>query len=107
MSIKLHSKKVPKPASSAACGVIADTIDHHELSQADVARAMNVSPGLVSDIVKGKKGVSAEFAIRFEKCFGVSAEWLVRTQAFHDYCIAWHKKARDISAEVKPVKRST
>jgi addiction module HigA family antidote len=74
--------KVPRCSSKPACGLVADTIEHYGLSQAEVARAMKVSPGLLSDIVKGKKGLSAEFALRFEKCLGVSAEWLYHSLSY-------------------------
>ena len=101
--MKPKPNKVPRCETNAACGMVADTIDYYGLSQAEVARAMKVSPGLLSDIVKGKKGLSAEFALRFEKCLGVSAEWLLKTQAFYDYCSAYHKKAHLLS-DVKRIK---
>jgi len=103
--MKKGIKKVPHCTSNAACGLVADTIEHYGLSQAEVARAMKVSPGLLSDVVKGKKGLSAEFALRFEKCLGVSAEWLLRTQAFYDYCTAYHKKF-DALSDVQALKQS-
>jgi addiction module HigA family antidote len=101
--MKTQRNKVPRCETNAACGMVADTIAHYGLSQAEVARAMKVSPGLLSDIAKGKKGLSAEFALRFEECLGVSAEWLLKTQAYHDYCSAYHQKA-DVIAEVQPIK---
>ena len=104
--MKTKPNKVPRCETNAACGMVADTIDYYGLSQAEVARAMKVSPGLLSDIVKGKKGLSAEFALRFEKCLGVSAEWLLKTQAFYDYSSAYHKKAHQLS-EVKRIKLTT
>ena len=103
--MKPKINKVPKLAGNAACDIVADTIKHYGLSQAEVARAMKVSPGLLSDIIKDKKGISAEFALRFEKCLGVSAEWLLRTQSFYDYCSAYHKKA-DALSEVQPLKQT-
>ena len=103
--MKTKINKVPRCETNAACGMVADTIDYYGLSQAEVARAMKVSPGLLSDIVKGKKGLSAEFALRFEKCLGVSAEWLVKTQAFYDYSTAYHKKS-DALSEVQPLKQT-
>ena len=97
--------KVPRCLSNPACGLVADTIEYYGLSQAEIARAMKISPGLLSDIIKDKKGVSAEFALRFERCLGVSAEWLLRTQAFYDYCTAYHKKA-DVLSEVQSLKQT-
>ena len=101
--MKKETNKVPRCETNAACGMVADTIAHYGLSQAEVARAMKVSPGLLSDIVKGKKGLSAEFALRFEKCLGVSAEWLLKTQAYYDYCSAYHNKV-ELLADVQPIK---
>ena len=101
--MKTETNQVPRCETNAACGMVADTIKYHGLSQAEVARAMKVSPGLLSDIIKGKKGLSAEFALRFEKCLGVSAEWLLKTQAFYDYCTAYHKKA-ELLSDVQRIK---
>jgi antitoxin HigA-1 len=101
--MKTKLNEIPRCETNPACGMVADTIAHYGLSQAEVARAMKVSPGLLSDVVKGKKGLSAEFALRFEKCLGVSAEWLLKTQAFYDYCSAYHKKA-ELLVDVKPIK---
>ena len=94
-------KKIPRRSHNAAAGLIEDTIAHHGLSRAEVARAMQVSPGLICDIIKGRKGVSVDFALRFEQCLGVSAQWLLRLQSFHDYCVAYHSKGKTISMDVK------
>jgi len=90
--------KIPNPKSNPAAGMVADMITHHGLTQKTVALAMRISPGLLSDIVRGKKGISAEFALRFEKCLGLSAEWLLRTQAHYDYCVAYHGKKATITS---------
>ena len=103
--MKPKINKVQKLAGNAACDIVADTIEHFKLSQAEMARAMKISPGLLSDIVKDKKGISAEFALRFEKCLGVSAEWLLRTQSFYDYCSAYHQKSEKLS-EVQVLKQT-
>jgi len=94
-------KQVPRRSHNAAAGLIEDTLAYHGLSQAAVAKAMNVSPGLICDILKGRKGVSTDFALRFEKCLGVSAKWLLRIQSFHDYCVAYHAKREVIKKEVQ------
>ena len=99
--IPRDSKKIPRRSRNAAAGLIADTIEHHGLTQAAVAEAMGVSPGLICDIIKGRKGVSVDFALRFEKCMGISAPWLLRLQSFHDYCVAYHSKGKAISRNVK------
>ncbi len=101
LGIPLDPKQVPRRQHNAAAGLIEDTLAHHGLTQAAVARAMNISPGLICDIIKGRKGVSTDFALRFEKCLGISAQWLLRVQGFHDYCTAYHAKGKQISGEVQ------
>ncbi len=54
-----------------------------------------------SDIINGRKGVSVDFALRFEQCLGVSAQWLLRLQSFHDYCVAYHSKREAIAKDVR------
>lgn len=94
-----HKKqvKVPRCETSAAAEMVADTIEHYGLIQKEVACAMGISPAMLSGVVSGRKKVSAEFALRFERCLGLSAEWLLRTQSFHDYCTAYHDKAEQVS----------
>ena len=43
----------------------------------------------------------ADTALRFEQCFAVRAEWLMRLQAKHDYYKAYHEKSQNIKKEVK------
>jgi len=100
------TQKVPRCETNPATGIVSDTIQHYNLTQSEVAKAMSISPGLLSDIVNGKKGVSAEFAIRFEHCLGISAEWLLKTQAFYDYCTAYHNRPTPINKIVTPLRRS-
>jgi addiction module HigA family antidote len=95
------NQNVPRLTTNPACGMVADMITHHGLSQKEVATAMKISPGLLSDIIRGKKGVSAEFALRFEHCLGLAADWLLRMQAHYDYCTAYHGKIPAIQKEVQ------
>lgn len=91
---------VPNPKLNPASELVKDTIEHYNYTQAEVAKAMNISTALLNGVIKGTRAVSVEFALRFEQCLGLSAEWLLRTQNFHDYCVAYHKKATKISNEV-------
>ena len=94
-------QKIPRLATNPACGMIGDMIAHYELSQKEVATAMMISPGLLSDVIRGRKGVSVEFALRFELCLGLAADWLLRTQAHYDYCTAYYSKIPAIQKEVQ------
>jgi hypothetical protein len=52
------------------------------------------------DILKGRKGVSADFALRFERCLGISAQWLLDLQSQYDFSKAYHTKKALIEKEV-------
>ena len=58
---------------------IREHIDHSRLTITEAAEALGiVRPGL-SDLLNGKRGISAEMAVRLSKVFGDSEEsWLAR-----------------------------
>ena len=93
--------KVPKPLSNPAAAIIRDTIGHHGVTQADAAVAMNISKAQLSDIICQRKGVSAAIALRFQFCFGVPADLVIRLQAQFDYQKAYHAKSEQIRKEVR------
>ena len=95
--------KIPNPPSNPVAGLLRDTLAHHGLSQAAAARAMNISPGVICDIIKDRKPVSTELALRLERCLGLSADFILKVQAHYHYCAAYHARASQIAAEVKPL----
>jgi addiction module HigA family antidote len=62
-----------------------------------LARDIVVHPGRISGIVKGKRAVTADTALRLAKYFGTTAEIWVRLQADYDLRIA----QRAVGAEVE------
>ena len=61
---------------------------------------MNISTAQLSDIIRQRKGVSAAIAVRFQFCFGIPADFLVRLQAQYDFQKALHAKGPGIQREV-------
>lgn len=94
-------KKIPNPPSNPVAGLIRDTLAHHGLTQAAAAKAMRISPGVICDVIKGRKPVSTELALRLEHCLGLSADFILKVQAHFHYCVAYHAKSSLIAAEVK------
>jgi antitoxin HigA-1 len=54
------------------------------LNQSELAQRCGCSPRKINEIVNGKRGISASFAIILEKALGTSAEMWVRMQAEYD-----------------------
>ena len=98
--IELQNNEIPIPGTNPAAGMIKDTLDYRGATQVDVAKAMRISPSVLCDILKGRKGVSADFALRFERCLGISAQWLLDLQNQYDFSKAYHGKIKKIEEEV-------
>ena len=54
------------------------------LNQVGFAKLCGCSPRKINEIVNGKRGISASFAIVLEEVLGTSAEMWVRMQAEYD-----------------------
>lgn len=74
------------------------------LSAAALARAIRVPPNRVSQILAGKRSVSADTALRLGKYFGVSPEIWLELQADYDLRVArrttWRRVEPRIPARV-------
>jgi addiction module HigA family antidote len=73
------------------------------LSQNALARALNVPPRRVNEIVLEKRGITADTALRLARYFGTSAEMWAGLQADYDLRLARHEKAQAIEREVAPM----
>ena len=95
--------KIPKPVSNPAAALIRDTIAHHGVTQIEAAQAMNISKAQLSDVIRQKKGVSAGIALRFQFCFGVPGDLLIRLQGQFDFQKAYHGKSGNLRKEVRAI----
>lgn len=95
--------KIPKPISNPAAALIRDTIIHHGITQAEAAEAMKVSKAQLSDVIRQKKGVSANLALRIQLCLGIPGDLLIRLQAQFDYQKTFHTKNRELQIEVRAI----
>ena len=73
-----------------------------ELSQNALARALNVPPRRMNEIVLEKRGITADTALRLARYFGVSAQMWVNLRARYDLAAAEDALAGRIEREVLP-----
>lgn len=69
-----------------------------ELSSSRLARDLDVPAGRLSEIINGKRAITADTALRLEKYFGVSAQFWLNLQSRYDLKIA----RREIWPAVEP-----
>ena len=73
------------------------------LSQNALARALNVPPRRINEIVLEKRGITADTALQLARYFGTSAEMWAGLQADYDLRRVRYEKARTIEREVEPL----
>ena len=67
---------------------LAETLDELDLSQAEFARAIGVSPMRISHVIKGARPVTAELALLFGRALAQSPEYWLNLQSAYDLKIA-------------------
>ena len=75
-----------------------------ELSQADVGRRLRMPLNRLNELIKGKRGITPDTALRLAELFRVSADFWMNLQAARDLWYAQHeRKQRGESGSIRPV----
>jgi addiction module HigA family antidote len=91
-----------KIRNNPAAGLIRDELETRNIPAARAARDMAIPRSRLSDIFAGRKGVSADTALRFERYLGIPAHLLIRLQAEYDLSKALADKGLEIKRAIMP-----
>ncbi|QAY60962.1 addiction module antidote protein, HigA family [Microbacterium protaetiae] len=80
-----------------------DFIEGFEITQNKLAVAIGVPPRRINEIVHGKRGITADTALRLERYFGVSAQFWLNLQTRYELDLAEDRIAEQIAA-ITPLK---
>ena len=80
-----------------------DFIKGFEITQNKLAVAIGVPPRRINEIVLGKRGISADTALRLARYFGVSAQFWLNLQTRYELDLAEDRAAEQIAA-ITPLK---
>lgn len=75
-----------------------DFIQGFGITQNRLALAIGMPPRRINEIVHGKRGVTADTAVRLAKYFGTSAELWMNLQSNHELRLQWHALRQQIDA---------
>ena len=75
-----------------------DFIKGFEITQNKLAVAIGVPPRRINEIVHGKRGITADTALRLERYFGVSAQFWLNLQTRYELDLAEDRVAEQITA---------
>ncbi len=76
------------------------------LSANALAKALHVPAPRVNDIVRGRRGVTADTAMRLARYFGGDAQSWLNLQTLYDLRIAERAKSQRINREIVPMANS-
>jgi len=72
-----------------------------KLSANRLALDLGVPSGRITDIVNGKRGITADTALRLGRRLGTSAQFWMNLQTRHDLIVAEEKLGRLLATEVR------
>jgi antitoxin HigA-1 len=72
-----------------------------ELSANKLALALRVPSGRITQILNGKRGISAETALRLARYFGTSAQFWLNLQSKYELAVVEQNIGLKVIAEVK------
>ena len=73
------------------------------ISQYRLAREVHVSPRRINEIVKGKRAITADTALRLGKFFGTTAQFWLNLQSQYNLEIAEDTADATALAKIKPL----
>ena len=79
-----------------------DVLDPLNLSVNQLAKALGVTAARLNDIVRGRRGVTADTALRLSRYLGTSPEFWLGLQLEYDLRVARSAKQKEIERIVTP-----
>ena len=77
-----------------------DFIEGFGITQNKLAVSIGVPPRRINEIVHGKRGITADTALRLGKLFGTTAQFWLNLQTLYDLDLAEDRAAEQIDAIV-------
>ena len=81
--------------------ILADELTELGLSATELARKINVPANRISQIISGKRSITADTALRLGKWFGTGPKIWLNLQQAYDLDLAKLKLAQDLK-DIKP-----
>ena len=78
-----------------------DFMEPFALSSTTLARALGVTPARINEIVQGRRGITAETALRLARYFQTDAQSWMNLQDRYELAVA-ERKVGDSLAEIRP-----
>jgi addiction module HigA family antidote len=74
-----------------------------EMSPYKLAKDLGVDPPRIYEILRGKRAISADTALRLARYFGTSAEFWLNLQSHYDLEVEEDRSGEAIKREIQPI----
>ena len=74
------------------------------MTATELARELGVPTNRITDIIRGRRGISADTALRLARWFGTSPQFWLNLQQIYDLRIAEAEHGDEINARIVPRK---
>jgi HTH-type transcriptional regulator/antitoxin HigA len=74
--------------------ILQDELEARNIKKTFFAGQLGMKPGHFSELLHGKRHVSAATALKLEKLLGLSAEYLMRVQVYYDLFLERNKNLK-------------
>ncbi len=81
---KIFANDIPAGSPIHPGAIISDELEARELKQKDLAKKMGISPSMLSDIIHGRRNITADLALRLEGALYISAMFWMNFQSKYD-----------------------
>jgi addiction module HigA family antidote len=78
--------------------LLTEFLEPMEISQYRIAKAIDVSPRRINEIVHGKRAITADTALRLSRALGLSDMFFINMQAHYDAQIARELLATELAS---------
>jgi addiction module HigA family antidote len=83
--------------------ILADELDALSLSANRFATALHVPPNRISELLRGRRGLTADTALRLARFFGTTAQFWMNLQVSYDLRSTEIDHGKEIETEVDPM----
>ena len=87
--------------------ILKDELDELGLSANAMALALRIPANRLTEIINGKRGISADTAMRLARYFGTSAQIWMNLQSHYELEVAEDDLAERIAREVQPRRQAS
>jgi antitoxin HigA-1 len=90
--LNTRGKEIQTDVSLHPGEILQDELEARDIKKSFFAEQLGMKPGHLSELLRGRRHVSAATAIKLEKLLGIPADYWLRVQVYYDLFIERRKE---------------